>query len=416
MIPLWRPHPVRVKKSWGAIDMPKCLVAVQGPIQLLVAQAAMGWYYKVKREVEAPQAVLLLYDFLCSPEQEKALVETITRISVNHKWERIVFVSSAEMQKISRQVYSNSMDSLIRKVGAASFDEVFVARDFCGFGSALILNAYSGAKHIAYGDSFGLVGNEEEFRSEKWSLGAIAFGLRGAIRGLLLGRPKRSKFDTAVLSLPIDWSGKYLKGIPLLIPERGYLVELFEDAYKSLPEFAGYCDALAEDWGGGYLFLLSNLAASGVATKQSETELYLEIIRQNAPGGSSILLKDHPRSDGSVLNSVVESLKVEYRIKIIEDQQYSRIPIELWVPLLKKCTVVPIYSTSAINIKFLYAKDVILPLDYSKMQKYFIPGMIPGMAKGDIVIRESLERLSKWDGTTVLWSGQLNDEKDIPVA
>lgn len=385
--------------------MRKCLLAVQGPLQFLAGLIAMEWYWQVNHKSADAETALLLYDFLCPPDQEQLLVDTIMRLTEVRKWDKTLFISGQEMRKISRQNCSQSVKDLRKMIGLDGFDEIYIARDYCGFGSSLILNSYKQAARITYGDSFGLVGNEAEFELRWWDLRSALPNAKTLLRGLLYGKPVRLGFDAAVLSLPIDWSGSYLEDIPLLVPRREHVLNIIERVCSRLPDLTNYCDSLLEGESNSYLFLLSNLSASGTMSRENEVTLYIDVVRQIAPKGSSIILKDHPRSGPYVLNSVISSIKADYRIKVIDDVHLSRIPVELWTPLISSCSVVPIYSTSAININYFYDKDVILPLDDARIKKYFFHDKIAAITKGHRAIFESVNNLKKWDGNSPLWKG-----------
>lgn len=385
--------------------MRKCLLAVQGPLQFLAGFIAMKWYCQVNHKSADAETVLLLYDFLCPPEQEKFLADTIMRLSKVRKWNKIIFISGQEMRNISHQTFSKSVKDLRKIIGLDNFDEIYIMRDYCGYGSSLILNSYKMAVRITYGDSLGLVGNEEEFKLRWWDLRSALPNIKTLLRDLLYGKPVRLGFDAAVLSLPMDWSGSYLEDIPLLVPRREHVLNIIRKVCGQLPDLVNYCDSLLEGESNRYLFLLSNLSASGVMLRENEVALYTDVVRQIAPKGSSIILKGHPRSGPYVLNSIISSLKADYRIKIIDDVNLSKIPVELWAPLISSCRIVPIYSTSAINISYIYNKEVILPLNDVIIKKYFLYDQIPSVSKGHKAIFESVNNLKKWDGNSVLWKG-----------
>ncbi len=365
----------------------------------------MEWYWQIKYNSADAETVLLLYDFLCPPEQEQLLADTIMRLSKVRKWDKTIFISGQEMRNISRKYYSQSIKDLRKIIGLEGFDDIYIARDYCGFGSSLILNAYKQATRITYGDSLGIVGDEEEYKLRWWDLRSAFPNVKIFMRSLLYEKPVILGFDAAVLSLPLDWSGSYLKDIPLFVPRRKHVLNIFEKVYNLLPDLANYCDSLLKGDSNSYLFLLSNFSASGYTLPENEVALYIDIVRHIAPKNSSIIIKNHPRSGPYVLKSIISSLKTDYRIKSIDDVNLSRIPVELWSPLIIGCRIVSIFSTSAINISYIYKKDVIFALNDAKIEKYVFPKMIPITVKGNRAIIESVDNLKKWDGNSPLWKG-----------
>jgi hypothetical protein len=136
---------------------------------------------------------------------------------------------------------------------------------------------------------------------------------------------------------------------------------------------------------------------------ENEIALYISIIRQTAPRGSTIILKPHPRSNMTILATVVNAVEAEYRVKVIDYSQFSRIPIELWISMITECTIVAIYSTCCVNLSYLYGKEVILPLNESNIKQYVYPEWIESVTKGNTMNLESMNRLKEWDRKSVLW-------------
>jgi len=384
--------------------MRKCLLAVQGPLQFMAGLIAMEWYGQVMHESSDSEVVLLMYDFLVPLEVEKHLEEAIRSLTGIRQWKKIIFISAMEMSRIMRRKYSESVHQLRSILGEPSFDEIFLMRDYAGAGSPLILNAYPDAAKITYGDSFGLVGNESELCFHwSWSLKSVNIYLMAFVRKVLFGGPKRFDFDTAVLTIPVDWSGSYLNDIPLLVPNREFALARLKECCAQLPRLSAYCNNLLEGAHNPCLFILSTLFQSGLMSIENEIALYISIIRQTAPRGSTIILKPHPRSNMTILATVVNAVEAEYRVKVIDYSQFSRIPIELWISMITECTIVAIYSTCCVNLSYLYGKEVILPLNESNIKQYVYPEWIESVTKGNTMNLESMNRLKEWDRKSVLW-------------
>lgn len=387
--------------------MRKRLLAVQGPIQFIAGYIAMEWYKNIKHGSENSEDVLLMYDFLMPEHMEPEFVNAITRMATQFKWHSIVFISSAEMSEIMKGNYSKRIEKLHSTLGVVSFDEVIIGRDFCGDGSPLVINAYPSATRILYGDSLGIVGNEAitDLFDWRWPIRSLASRCKRFLLDLIHGKHEKFTFDAAVLTLPVDWSGTYLVGLPLLIPDRDFVVKNITVMIGQLPELKDYADLLVNKSDNNYLFLLSNLSASGLMSQENEIELYLEIIYQTAPKGATIFLKAHPRGPRIVFNSVAENIKSNYRVIIVDDKELASYPIELWAEFIQHCVVVPIYSASAYHIKYIYGKDVVLTLDDDRICKYVYQDRIHIVSKGNLSIANCVKNLNKWDGNSPLWKG-----------
>jgi hypothetical protein len=387
------------------------LLAVQGPLQFIAGLLAMEWYKKIKDSSEESKSVLLMYDFLAPETIEPELFEIITRMASVRVWHSVVFISSKDMGSIMKGSYSSSIRRLCDTIGEYDFDEIYLARDFCGHGSPLIINAYRNAKKIIYGDSLGVVGNEAGINSFNWHSPATSLlsVCKRLLRERLYGAPDRLQFNAAVLTLPIVCSNGYLDDVPLFIPRIDFVVSTIQSVYQKLSNLSDYCDSLIRLAGESncLLFLLSNLNRSGLMTKEKEIALYVEIINETAVKGSSIFLKAHPRDSGEVLDAIVDRLHANFKIIAIDDARVSRIPIELWAGLIESCRVIPIFSSSAITLKYIYRKSVWLPLNEELVRRYFFKDKISYILESNHWISKSIENLEIWDGRSLLFESTL---------
>ena len=389
--------------------MTKTLLAVQGPMQFIAGYIAMSWYQKQSGQPDDEEAILLMYDFLMPPHLEKDFADTILQLSAFRRWGKIVYIDSIQMRTISNARYSRSMAGLKRLIGASTFDEIYLARDYCGFGSPLIINCYAEATKITYGDSLGLVGNEQVFNPFDWMspFHSVLSLAKQFTRKILLGGPSKFPFDKAVLTTPMDWSGHYLQNIRLHVPTREHAVETINTIYTNMPHFREYCRQLEHCLIGhpGFVFLLSNLSGSSLMSAKAEIELYTEIIKNTTPAHGVVFIKGHPRNGNYILDEVANRLKGLYSVVIIDNEKFSRIPIELWVDLMQACTIIPIFSTSAINLQYFFGKNVILPLNNSLIDYYFYPNKADYMKKANQLILDCIKKLDRWDGQSILWRG-----------
>lgn len=390
--------------------MTRRLLAVQGPLQFITGFTAFDWHRRLQPAAGAEESVLLLYDFLARPDIEPAMAEAVRQLSGIAPWSKIVFISGPQMAQVMRGRYRDSMRRLKQILGVEHFDEIFLARDHTGHGSALLMNTYAAAAKYAYGDSFGLVGQPApvlRFNRQAPVRSALSLAKHGASR-LLLGGPKPHAFDAAVLALPMDMSGgSYFARTRLVVPPLEHVAHCVRAIAAQATALTEYCDSLLQSAGhreGAHLYLLSNLAGSALTSINDETALYVEIITSTAQKGDSIFLKQHPRSTREVLDKVISRLDADYKIVVLEEGRFSRLPIELWSPLIDRCTIVAIFSTSAINIKYLYQKDVLLPLTPERLKKYFPAASIDHMSTANRLIQESIEALEHWDQRSVLWT------------
>lgn len=385
----------------------KRLLAVQGPLQFVAGYIAMDWYGKSADANTDYQSVLLLYDFLLPEELEAEFAAVITRLADVANWHKIVFIGATRMRAITNGRYDAALATLREELGELAFDELYLARDFCGDGSMLIGNAYPDAHKHAYGDSFGLVADRAQFAdfNPQAPLRSILSACKKRARRALLGGPRRFAFERAVLSLPLDLSRGELDGVTLTVPSKAHVQGTVQAIAERLGELRGYCAALLAGAGGArcHLFLLSNLSASGLMSQDSEIALYVDIIGRVAAPGEVVYLKVHPRSTRRVLDAVVAAIAGSYQTSIIDNPALARLPIELWTDLIAGCNVVAMFSTGAINIKYIHDVPVLLPLDDALIERYVYPEKVDYIKGIHGMIGQAMTALARWDGRSVLW-------------
>jgi len=377
------------------------LLTVQGPLQFLTGYIAYRWQRPPAPDVED---ILLLYDFFVAPEIEARIAEAVRELAAAAPWVRIVQIDGADMSALMRTRYSRSIRRIRSRIGVAHFDEIYLSRDYLGHGSPLLLNAYPEARKVVYGDSFGLMGQKE-------SVAAIEAPanwrdrLKLAVRRRLFGEPCTIAVDDAVLSLPIDMTGRALDGIPLSVPSREHVVACLEQIYRAQPELRAYCESLREQGrsGASHLYLLSNLTASGLSEAKQEVDLYLEVIRATSPSGGTVYIKPHPRSAFEMLQTLARELANSYDVIVVDDARFARMPVELWIDLMRHCEVVAIFSTSSINLKYLFNKNVILAMTDARIARYIKPLAQSHITLLHQIMSEAIANLDNWDGQSVLW-------------
>lgn len=378
------------------------LLGVQGPTQFIAAYIAMEWYRQEKGEGNDYQTILLMYDFLMPENSEHDFVKVINQLASIGCWKKSVFISSEKMRELMSGIYTKRINRLHQLLGESQFDEVYLSRDFSSPGSSLILNSYPNATRITYGDSLGIVGN---YLTRRNGVRPLLSYCKTRLKNYIYGQPKKLAFDTAALVLPIDWSGEYLTNMALMVPRRDFVLSVFQAIGKKLERLNKYCETLLEktERDKNYLVLLSNLTLSGFTSVENEISLCVEIVERNVSKGATVFLKAHPRGEANVLAGLVERLKKEYQVKVVDDFELAKFPIELWQKLTSNCTIIPVFSTSSINMKYLSGREVLLPLTDDLIDRYFYKDQFPRMKKANKVINEAVIALNDWDGASVLW-------------
>lgn len=383
----------------------KALVAVQGASGFIAGFIALAWYEQQVLK-QTTKATLLIYDIASPEEVEASVFESIKKLAEIRKWENIVFLNGGAMRELSLKNYSKSKSELKKRVGSDHFDHIFLANNYASFGSKLIPATYSTAESIEFGDSFGVVGNGH-IKEITWAklFKETILTLKILIRKLVFNQfPKEHVFDRSILILPIDFRGNYLDDKTLLVPSQEFVKDVFVKLSGLLPDLLAYCEHFMANGTNHQLYLLSNLANSGLTTFEKEVELYVKVIRETALLGSTILIKNHPRGSISVIKAVFEAIKDNYDVQIADDRILALYPIELWSPILMNATIIPIYSNSSINIPYIYSKKIKLSLTEEKIKTFIFPDNVGYILKSTTIFSDINKKLADWDQKSVIWT------------
>lgn len=118
-----------------------------------------------------------------------------------------------------------------------------------------------------------------------------------------------------------------------------------------------------------YLLMLSNFTESKLTTIDNEIALYEDILSKYATMGSTVILKPHPAHNPDLFSLIINTLKENYNIQIV-DKQYYHLPIELAESLVQGCEVLSV-SYSSISLPYIYGKQVKHVLTQELVNKYF---------------------------------------------
>jgi hypothetical protein len=381
------------------------LIAVQGPAQLIAALIAYKWC-ECNIFYEKSNVTLIVYDTGVPLENEVLFQNSINTIAGVNTFKHIIFISQQEMSKISKVFYSDGINMFKKLMNEQDYEYVYIARGFGSFGTKLILDAYSKSLKIEYGDSFGLVGNEKYIELSYLDFIKTPINyLKSKLKKVIYQHHHKNYiFDYTVLSIPLVWDLNYLKDKSLIIPEKLFVKNTFSEISSQLLGLHKYCeDLIANSEKKCNIYLLSNLYNSGFCSLEGEVDLYEEIILQNTSPGEIIILKNHPRGIDDVLIQLKDRLKDLYEVKVVSNKLYSFIPIELWTVLLRNSKVFPIFSSSAISLKYLFSKQVSLTFDYKKIKKYIFFNKIEEAIQSEIMCEKAINTLDFWDEKTPLW-------------
>jgi hypothetical protein len=385
----------------------KSLLAVQGPSHFIAGYIALSWCEKKVFKINS-DITLLIYDTCVSKENEHFFQETVRSLARINNFKNIVFISRLEMREISKSFFKSSLNKLKKTLKEDCFDYIYLSRNYGNFGNVIIPNAYEKSIKIEFGDAFGLVGEQRfmdfNFTFKDLFTRPISYLKYNFFSLLYLHFFNKTKFNIAVLSMPLIWDVNYLNEKTTLIPEKKFVEETFELFSKLITDLNVYCEELiCKSQGINRLYLLSSLFPAGYCNLENEVELYEKIILKTAKLNDRIILKNHPRGSDEVLKELEKKLKLFYDVKVIYSKKYDFIPIELWHTLIKNSNVYPIFSISSISLKYLYSKNVELTLNKIENEKYFFSDKLNLIRISNEMFEKSILKLDQWDEQTPLW-------------
>jgi len=243
-------------------------------------------------------------------------------------WEQIVHLQQHELQTFAAQRAAHGDgvwgDELTARVGTATADELYVARDWQP-GNVLLLHGYRTATKIAYGDGIGFFFGAQRFQAPE-SFGRRVRSRFKALRGarkrkLILPSPT---FDRGYFLLP-DVFGE-TPTMPYVRPDPTFLQGVLREAAATLPP--GLAVVLPPNRPTA-LVLLGNFGQAGWTSSNAERTAYLEAIRKTIPSTHHLLIKPHPRTTSEELRVLRHELTRLFPSVSFIDGQRSHYPVEV---------------------------------------------------------------------------------------
>ena len=391
------------------------IIGVQGTLQLLAAMTAIR-----HREKQFPDVInhyiLVIYD-LFSKERDIAFVKAIFDLSSLWDFDAKIFLDAPMMKKVIRGFYTRKkkIDILHKIIGVSRVDEVYLCRNYIGSVSNFILNAYPDSIKITYGDGYGTVSHRKFFEKLRYkSNNIIHQGInefktkfKEAIFFILGWKFDIIEFDLALLSIPIDYCGGYLRSIPHEFIPLEVLHGVLDQAKKTVQDIYG--DYVKEKIGSqmvDLLLLTSTFSESKYSSEEKEVDLYINRVLNSVSSGSLIVIKEHPRNSSNVSNLLkYKLLNLGFKVYCFNDQDFNFIPIELSIGLIKPNLVVSFTSSATIALA-LFEDVKQIPIHPEQvLRKFIFSESVDSMIDYQIILTDSLLRIKGgWLGGQAIWS------------
>ncbi|NER34630.1 MAG: hypothetical protein F6J93_11485 [Oscillatoria sp. SIO1A7] len=394
------------------------LLCVCGTTQLLAALCAAKSRESLFPDKET-QYVLVVADLFYSYHREYEFANAILELSKFWQWQHKIFIETKTATSLVRNLGSlkKKASNLKQLIGVERVDEVYLLRENFGPLSNLLMYAYSDAYKITYGDGYGLVYDPKFFKKINPWKPSLKRRIYTNIKTALIKKTKQEipllKFDEAVLTIPIDYSGAYLKNIKHSFVSLSLFKEIIKAASEFIkPEVLGYLQSKCDLDGSRIDMMLLTTSSGpikeGTVEFEQKVSGYLELVKKHCPSGGKVIIKPHPRC------STVENVALSNRLSnnyepILIDERISYYPIELIVLFLQVGLIVSFLSHSSLVIASLGNYSQIYEHDRSFFEKSIKKQELDYFLDAQTMISESVRSINNgWNGETVLWSREGN--------
>ncbi|KGP63630.1 hypothetical protein EP47_03130 [Legionella norrlandica] len=282
------------------------------------------------------------------------------------------------------------------------FDELLFSHDISSdFWNQALMHAFPYAKRICYGDALGLVYTQNYFSRLMYQIinkdKIILHNILARIKRKLIypGKKNQLQAQEAILAIPCDPGKDFLTQCKLSIVSKKDLKQCVADLANCIPEFKTHLQDLIKNTPSAcYLLMHSNFTESKLTTIENEIALYKEILLAHAKKNSTIIIKPHPAHNPELFLLIINALKKDYNIHVI-DQQYYHLPIELAESLVYGCEVLSV-SYSSISLPYLYDKRVKHVLTQELVNKYFSVEKMSWFIESNNLYLSMISALQHW--------------------
>ena len=379
----------------------RCLVYIYGPQHIIPAICAVRWFGSVKCNGEAEDVNILLH----MPGLPDEIILKLQEIAINLtsalNWPEPRLITNIDVQTKIKPRFSRYKSVSFRfkeLLGRKSFDEIYYPHDLVGTIVELCISSYPDAKRIIFGDGMGQLYSKKylEFKNPQSGYMDLISVVKEKIINFLKGKPDPCSPNFVVAILPMDWSGYFLNNSELLVVPLHCVQEIISDCVRNIPDIESYIKFLLETTHEPrFLILLTNLSDVKLITPESEIALNLEIIYNNIPKKSSIIIKRHPLSRTSLEKSLKSYLSNDYDIHIISPE-YDRYPVEIWNDLIINSNIIS-FASSCISIQYIFEKPVIYTMNEKTIRKFFPEKSWKLMEDAHMQYQSQLNNLATWD-------------------
>ncbi|HTL89373.1 MAG TPA: polysialyltransferase family glycosyltransferase [Leptolyngbya sp.] len=404
----------------------KRIITCQGSIQLIAALSAMFHrdqslhrdrsFHRDQSQSLPDQTYLVIYELYAPERQHHQFAAFIQQMASIYDWTAIVYLTPDQLHTIGHQLDSTPPHRIYHTVhqwiGLDHADELYLCRNW-QFTNQLLIDAYSSAYRVCYGDGIGLYFSEHSavvrrpFTPPPTSDQLVDW-TKWKARSFWHRIRERLKLKTKLYSLPFDVGYFVLPEIlgetppmPIVQLESSNLFELFErfTSLIDLNQITGVQTAIEHS--PVSILLTSNFSEGDRLSQSQEIEAYQSFLRsQEILPNSVLVIKPHPRDDLNKIYRLKEILSHLYReIIILTDPNLFFLPFEIF--FLKafhqnsKSSHVRVFAVSSafISLKLLFNVSSFIGFGIEITTRYFAPEFVAARLEHEQTLQKAIEQL-----------------------
>jgi hypothetical protein len=357
------------------------LVCLYYPSQLIPGLAAVRRYRAASGQAQDDPVLVVVW---CAPSVDEVIRErrrqTFESLLEVVPGSSLLFFSHEETSGVlsSRRRVDAKARYLRERHFLESVGEVFFSHDISvDFSAQAVMRACPGAERICFGDAWGLVYSNSYFESVTYpcnaslAIKAPAVWLRNLRARLGRSRslgPKRRRLDArlAILILPSDPGCDFLRGKALLQVERETVEHVIEVLSSALLGRAS-----EQVLGIDAVLLVGSFAESRLCEKSRELDLYAEVLAEQLPNPSKLLIKPHSAATPHKIEEIAERAAQGHHVEVLLSS-LSEVPIELLVRLWPDAWVIS-FAYASVSLTYLKREKVLHAMCDSLIHKHFPP-------------------------------------------
>lgn len=373
------------------------IVSVQGPFNLLAALSHLFSERSHDGSSRVKDDILVVHGVFAG-EDTRSIHAIISDMARAWPWKKVVYLDEFEKRWV-KSGSVNSVDvqkSLHHEIGVTAADELMIVRNWQDT-NELLLKSFPAARKILYGDAFGQVDSYAGSRFECMDEGRFLLPVRYF---------PYSREETVIETA----------SLPYRVTPRHFVVDVIRTYLEISPEARSLHAAMARDAQKKLILLTKNAAESRVSSLETEISIYVEAVRRVTKPGITVIIKPHPRESLRQSLLVQRALQELHGIhsEIVGAGSYlGHMPVEILCSGNNfHAVLAPLVSVTCRQLKYLYGIDSYEPLT-DEMLARINPARGYHYLATDLVNRETVYRLDKWDGEEFIyeWNPQGAEER-----